>query len=289
MGCGIGAKRAVIGETSSTLSARPAAIILAAGKGTRMKGDLPKVVHPVGGRPMVCAVVDACRGADCGRIVVVVGYKQELVRQALAEYSNIEYAVQEEQLGTGHAVLSAEPAFMGTGWAHNVLVLCGDGPLIRAETLRDLLRRHRESGAAATLATAVIDDPAGYGRIVRDERGRFVGIVEQKNATEAQRSIREVNPSYYCFREGALFDSLRKVERNPLTGEYYLTDTLSLLLSEGQPVEVVPSVPPEDVLSINTPDDLALVDRIYRSRGGSQGAFTGNPSMAGTAQTGAQP
>jgi bifunctional UDP-N-acetylglucosamine pyrophosphorylase / glucosamine-1-phosphate N-acetyltransferase len=263
---GISAKRAVIDETSPTLSARPAAIILAAGKGTRMKGDLPKVVHHVGGRPMVRAVVDACREAQCGRIVVVVGYKQELVREALSGEANIEYAVQDQQLGTGHAVLCAEPAFMGTGWAQDVFVLCGDGPLIRASTLRELLTRHRGTGAAATLATSIIDDPQGYGRIVRDEQGKFVAIVEQKNTTEAQRAIREVNPSYYCFRQQELFESLKKVERNPLTGEYYLTDTLSLLLGEGQRVEVVPSVPPEDVLSINTPDDLAVVDRIYRAR-----------------------
>ena len=230
-----------------------------------MKGDLPKVVHHIGGRPMVRAVVDACRGADCGRIVVVVGYKQELVREALAG-EDVEYAVQDQQLGTGHAVLCAESAFMKAGWASDVFVLCGDGPLIRAQTLREVLKRHRDAGASATLATSVIDDPAGYGRIVREHDGRFVAIVEQKNATEDQRAIREVNPSYYCFRERELFESLKKVERNPVSGEYYLTDTLSLLLSEGHRVEVVPSVPPEDVLSINTPDDLAMVDRIYRER-----------------------
>jgi bifunctional UDP-N-acetylglucosamine pyrophosphorylase / glucosamine-1-phosphate N-acetyltransferase len=169
-------------------------------------------------------------------------------------------------------------------------VLCGDGPLIRGETLRELLRRHRASGAAATLATAVIDDPAGYGRIVRDAQGRFVSIVEQKNASEAQRAIREVNPSYYCFRQRELFDSLRKVERNPLTGEYYLTDTLALLLSQGERVEVVPSVPPEDVLSINTTDDLAMVDRLYRARGsGLPGPTAGLPTPPAAAQTGAVP
>ncbi len=248
---------------------KPTAIILAAGKGTRMKGDLPKVVHPVGDRAMVCAVVDACRaagGAGCGRIIAVVGYKQELVREALAEYPEVEFAVQDQQLGTGHAVLCAEAVFNSAPASTEVFVLCGDGPLIRADTLKTILKKHRDARAAATLATAIIDDPAGYGRIVRDSAGRFNAIVEHKNATEEQRKIREVNPSYYCFNAPDLFAALKKVKRNPQSGEYYLTDTLELLLAEGKRVEVVPAVPPEDVLSINTPDDLAVVDRIFRSR-----------------------
>lgn len=257
----------MVEATSPNLSARPAAIILAAGKGTRMPGDLPKVVHPVGGEPMVRAVVEACRQADCGRIVVVVGYRQELVREALAGCPAVEFVTQDEQLGTGHAVLCAETAFAGTGWAQDVFVLCGDGPLIRAETLRQLLRNHRRAGAVATLATSIIDDPTGYGRIVRDQRGGFTAIVEHRNATDEQLAIQEVNPSYYCFRLSELFEALKKVERNPTSGEYYLTDTLALLLSEGKRVEVVPAVPSEDVLSINTPEDLAIVDSIYRARG----------------------
>lgn len=253
----------------------PAAIILAAGKGTRMRSDLPKVVHEVGDRPMVCAVVDACRDAGCARIVVVVGYKQELVRAALqgattAAGTPVEFAVQDEQLGTGHAVMCARVGPQGqwedAGYGREVLVLCGDGPLIRASTLRTILERHRETGAAATLATSIIDDPTGYGRIVRDEGGRFVAIVEHKDATEAQREIREINPSYYCFEPAALFGALRRVERNPANGEYYLTHAPALLLAEGRRVEVIPAVPPEDVLSINTPEELAAVDRIYRAR-----------------------
>lgn len=242
----------------------PAAVIMAAGKGTRMGGDLPKVVHPVGGRPMVCAVVDACLAAGCGRVVVVVGYKQELVREALQGYPQVSFAVQDQQLGTGHAVLCAEAEVGGA--SQDVVVLAGDGPLIRAQTITMLLDRHRAARASATLATAVLDDPAGYGRITRDGQGRFVAIVEHKNATEAQRAIREVNPSYYCFRAGDLFAALRRVERNPLSGEYYITDVLALLLGEGKVVEVAPGVPPEDILSINTPAELAVVDRIYRSR-----------------------
>lgn len=248
----------------------PSAIILAAGKGTRMQSDLPKVCHPIGGRPMVCAVADACLEAGCTRLVVVVGYKQELVREALADYGDrVEYAVQEEQLGTGHAVMSAADAF-GERPSGDVFVLCGDGPLIRAETLRTVLKTHREAGAAATLATSVIEDPAGYGRIVRDGSGRFTAIVEQKNATPEQLKIREVNPSYYCFDAGALFGALKKVGRNEKTGEYYITDVPTLLLEDGGRVEVIEAVPPEDVLSINTTEQLAEVDRIFRSRTGAR-------------------
>jgi UDP-N-acetylglucosamine diphosphorylase/glucosamine-1-phosphate N-acetyltransferase len=257
---------------------RVSAIILAAGKGTRMKSDLPKVLHEVGGRPMLCAVVDACRGAGCERIVLVVGYRQELVREAMAKQGaawnrGIEYAVQAEQLGTGHAVRCAEPIFStpAPGADDAVFVLAGDGPLIRAETLRTLLQRHRATGAEATLATSVIEDPAGYGRIVRDGAGEFVGIVEHKQCTPEQLKIREVNPSYYCFSVRSLFATLRDVKRNEGSGEYYITDVPGLLLERGRRVEVIPAVPPEDVLSINTLEQLAEVDAIYRKRGGGAG------------------
>jgi bifunctional UDP-N-acetylglucosamine pyrophosphorylase / glucosamine-1-phosphate N-acetyltransferase len=246
----------------------PGAIILAAGRGTRMGGgDLPKVIHEVGGRPMVCAVVDACLAAGCDPIIAVVGFKQELVREALKAYSRTKFAIQEQQLGTGHAVLSAKDTLESLAReGRSVVVLAGDGPLIRPSTIHAMLDRHANTSAAATMATSVIDDPTGYGRIVRDSAGRFRAIVEHKNATEEQRRIREVNPSYYCFRAKDLLAALAQVQRNPLSGEYYLTDTLELLLAQGQRVEVVQAVPPEDVLSINTPQDLAMVDRIFRAR-----------------------
>jgi UDP-N-acetylglucosamine diphosphorylase/glucosamine-1-phosphate N-acetyltransferase len=250
------------------------AIILAAGRGTRMRSDLPKVVFPIGDRPMVCAVVDACIAAGCGRIVAVVGHKQELVRDALRGYGEkVEYAVQDQQLGTGHAVQCAAGLFAqeAAGAGNRVFVLCGDGPLIRESTLRKVSEKHRVSGASATLATAVIDDPTGYGRIVRDGAGRFVAIVEQKNCTPEQLAIREVNPSYYCFDAKALFGALPRVTRNALTNEYYLTDVPALLMRGGQRVEVLEAVPAEDVLSINTPEDLARVDAIYRARRGASG------------------
>ncbi len=232
-----------------------------------MQSDLPKVCHEVGGRPMVCAVVDACLDSGCDRVVVVVGYKQELVREALEGYGDrVEFAVQEEQLGTGHAVMSAKDAFTDVDDDTDVFVLCGDGPLIRSATLRTMLDLQRNSEASATLATSTIEDPGGYGRIVRDSSGAFVRIIEQKNASEDELTIREVNPSYYCVKNGALFGALDKVGRNELTGEYYVTDVFELLLGSGARVEVIDAVPPEDILSINTLEHLAEVDAIYRAR-----------------------
>jgi UDP-N-acetylglucosamine diphosphorylase/glucosamine-1-phosphate N-acetyltransferase len=244
------------------------AIILAAGKGTRMESDLPKVCHPVGGRPMVCAVVDACFESGCSRVVVVVGYKQELVREALASYGDkVEFAVQHEQLGTGHAVVSAMDAFPSEQRAEtDVFVLCGDGPLIRTTTLHTMLEKHRSTGADATLATSVIDDPDGYGRIVRDADNGFVRIVEQKNASEDELKINEVNPSYYCMNAQAMFEALKKLSRNELTGEYYITDVFEHMLKDSKRVEVIDAVPAQDILSINTLEHLAAVDAIYRAR-----------------------
>lgn len=244
------------------------AIIMAAGKGTRMESDLPKVCHEVGARPMVCAVVDACINAGCERVVVVVGYKQELVREALGSYGDtVEFAVQHEQLGTGHAVMSAVDAFpLAERAGTDVFVLCGDGPLIRTSTLRKMLDLHRRHLASATLATSIIEDPTGYGRIVRDASGGFARIVEQKNASASELAIREVNPSYYCLNANDLFEALTQVNRNELTGEYYITDVFELLLRAGKRVDVIDAVPPEDILSINTIEHLAIVDAIYRER-----------------------
>jgi bifunctional UDP-N-acetylglucosamine pyrophosphorylase / glucosamine-1-phosphate N-acetyltransferase len=266
------------------------AIILAAGKGTRMNSDLPKVAHRVCGRAMVEWVADACFDAGCSRVVIVVGYQQDVVRGLFSrkeEVENrrdgrdarptrlsrdIEFAVQAEQHGTGHAVRCADSLFAREKieLGHDVFVLAGDGPLIRSATLRTLLDRHRSTSASATLATAVIDDPSGYGRIVRDGAGRFSAIVEQKNATPAQLKVREVNPSYYCFDAKSLFGALERVKRDPVGGEYYITDAPALLMADGKRVEVIDAVPAEDVLSINTPAQLADVERIMIGRGAGQ-------------------
>jgi len=235
-----------------------------------MQSDLPKVAHPVGGRAMVCAVVDACLEAGCSRVVAVVGYGREHVESALSGYDSVRFAMQAEQLGTGHAVLSAKNAIADLPGLTPVFVLAGDGPLIRPSTLRAMLERHLSTGASATLATSVIEDPTGYGRIVRDAQGRFNAIVEHRNATTEQQLIREVNPSYYCFALDALYKCLGRLGKDSVSGEYYITDVPGMMQSDGLVVEVIDAVPPEDVLSINTPEQLAEVDRIYRSRTTSQ-------------------
>jgi len=253
-------------SSTSDAAARPlAAIILAAGKGTRMQSDLPKVAHEVAGRPMITWVVDAVRRAGATHVVVVVGHAADTVKACLAgDDEGITYVMQSEQLGTGHAVMVCEDAF--AGWSGDVLVLAGDGPLIRPSTIEAMLERHRTDHAAATLATSVVDDPTGYGRVIRDDDGGFAAIVEQKNGTPAQLAVREIYPSYACFDAESMFAALRRLEKDPVAGEYYVTELPAMLKASGDRVAVVDAVPPEDVLSINTLDQLAEVDAILRRR-----------------------
>ncbi|UCD76653.1 MAG: NTP transferase domain-containing protein [Phycisphaerales bacterium] len=242
-----------------------AAIILAAGKGVRMNSDLPKVVHEVAGRPIVWWVVDAVRKAGANPIVLVVGHGGEHVRAIFEDDDDdIRYVLQDRQLGTGHATLCAQEAL--AEFEGDVLVLAGDGPLIRPKTIEVMHEAQRAARAAATLATSVIEDPTGYGRVIRGSDGRFQEIVEHKNATPEQRAIHEIYPSYACFDANRLFAMLRQLEPNELAGEYYLTDIPALLRDGGEVVELVDAVPPEDVLSINTPQQLAEVDAILTAR-----------------------
>ena len=230
-----------------------------------MGGDRPKVLYEVAGKPMVWWVVQACRQAGVGRCVIVVGYKGDEVKAALAGEPGCEFVEQTQQLGTAHATRMAESILENQGDA-DVFVLAGDGPLIRGRTLARLLEMHRRAGAAATLATSILKDPTGYGRVVRGKDGSFEAIVEQKDATPEQLAIQEVNPSYYCFRNDLLFRALGEVGNDNKQGEYYVTDVPGLLKKQGKTVLVVDAVPAEDVLSINTSDQLAVVDGILRER-----------------------
>ncbi|MBI1338219.1 MAG: NTP transferase domain-containing protein [Phycisphaera sp.] len=252
---------------------------MAAGKGTRMATEgqtpKPKVIYEVAGEPMVRWVVRACRSAGVQRCVVVVGYQGEKVIAALEGMEGVEFVEQKEQLGTGHAARMAEPVLKDEP-NRDVFVLAGDGPLIRPTTLNKLLEAHRDARAAASLATAILDNPSGYGRIVRDENGHFLGIVEQKDATPQQAAIREVNPSYYCFKVGELFSTLAGLTNHNKQGEYYITDAPGMLKKTGKRVVVVDAVPQEDVLSINTPKELAVVDSILKQRLARQTAKAGN-------------
>lgn len=238
---------------------------MAAGKGTRMGGDTAKVLVEVAGRPMLAWVLDACRAAGCTDIVLVVGYQADRVRGLFRGEPGVSFVDQTEQLGTGHAAMMAEPVLADQP-NRDVFVLAGDGPLIRSSTLTALLKTHRRTAAVATLATSVIPDPTGYGRIVRDDAGVFACIVEQKDATDEQLAIQEVNPSYYCFQAGPLFDGLRAINNQNASGEYYITDVPGVLLRDGQTVSVVDAVPPDDVLSINTPAHRDAVEQVLQAR-----------------------
>lgn len=242
---------------------RIGAVILAAGKGTRLKSERPKVLHEICGRPMLAYVIDACREAGVTECVVVVGHGQDQVIAAFDGQCGLTWVEQSPQLGTGHAVMVCREHL---GRFEHVLVLCGDGPLIRAETLRTLLERHVAERSAATLATAVLEDPTGYGRIWRDAAGQLLGIVEHGDCTAEQREIREVNPSYYCFRVAELMPTLDAIRPNNVKNEYYITDCLALLIGGGRKVVAITSVPPEDMYSINSRQELGLVNQVMRQR-----------------------
>ena len=242
-----------------------AAIILAAGRGTRMKGEPPKVVYEVAGRPMVRWVVEAARGAGCHPIVLVIGHGGEQLRTVFAgDDEDILYVTQDRQLGTGHATACAR-SVLGDAEG-DVVVLAADGPLIRPSTITTLIREHRRRGAAATLATATVEDPSGYGRVLRDGDGRFQAILEEANATADERAIKEIYPSYACFDVAVLFEALGRLAPDQTKKEYLITDVPGMLREEGHGVELVDGIPPEDVLSINTPEQLEEVDAILSTR-----------------------
>jgi bifunctional UDP-N-acetylglucosamine pyrophosphorylase / glucosamine-1-phosphate N-acetyltransferase len=240
----------------------PLAIILAAGKGKRMASDLPKVLLPVCGRPMIRYVVDAVRAAGVGRMVVVVGYRADDVRRELAGEPGVEFAEQTEQLGTGHAVMMCRDHL--AGHRGPVLILAGDSPMVQVSSLRTLLAEFEARRPACLLGTGQKANPAGLGRIVRDSNGRFVRIVEEKDATPDQRAITEVNLSTYVFRPDALLAALERLTANNVQGEYYLTDCPSVLMAAGESVDALCVLQPCEALSINTPQELAVVENEMR-------------------------
>ncbi len=234
------------------------AVVLAAGKGTRMKSELPKVLVPVCGRPMIEYVIDALRQAGVERQIVVVGYRSDLVRRQLAGQPDLVFVEQTEQLGTGHAVMVCRDELAGHDGL--VLVVAGDSPMIQTDSLAALFAEFDRRRPACILGTGYRDDPTGFGRIVRDENGRFVGIVEEQDATDAQRRITEVNLSCYAFNCRDLLRSLDQLTDSNAQGEYYITDCPAILLREGQTVVALDVLKPCEALSINTVDDLATVE-----------------------------
>ncbi len=243
---------------------RLAAIILAAGRSTRMQTDLPKVLHDLCGQPMLAYVLDACREAGIDELSVVVGFGKQQVIEALHDRPGLRFVEQREQKGSGHAVGVCAEAFKG--YEGDIVVIAGDMPMIRAETLRTLVGSHRAAGAAASLATTTLQDPSGYGRIVRDKQSAFERIVEHRDCTPEQLAIREVNPSYYCFDAASLFEALPKLKPDNAKGEYYVTDVLAILRGAGKPVRAATSVPAEDAVGINSRTDLAEVSQRMQRR-----------------------
>ena len=230
-----------------------------------MGSDLPKVVLEVAGKPIIWWVVQAVRELGAELIVLVIGRGGEKVREVFAgDDHDIKYVLQEEQKGTGHATNCARELLKD--FTGDVFVLGGDGPLIRSFILQQMLEQQRSKQAAATLATSSIDDPTGYGRIIRDVNGNFEAIVEHSNTTPNQQLINEIYPSYACFDSQLLFETLEQLEPNKVSGEYYVTDVPTMLRQKGKTIELVQGVPSEDVLSINTPQQLAEVESILNNR-----------------------
>ena len=237
------------------------AVILAAGKGTRMGSDKAKVLHELVAKPLVVHVLNTCAALGVGQSVVVVGWQREAV-EAVVKPLGAECVLQDKQLGTGHAVLCAEPAVRGD----TVIVLCGDCPMTPPALLDALLTKHKTTGAACTGVAARMADPTGYGRMVTDAQGRLRRIVEHKDATPEERAINLINSGIYAFDRTHLFRCLKQVKPANAQGEYYLTDVVAMLVQENHVVALVETDDVASVLGVNTPADLATAGQLYAKR-----------------------
>ena len=241
-----------------------ATIILAAGQGTRMKSDLPKVVFELAGKPMINRVVETAQKIDSDLIVVVVGHKKEMVINVVPKSEKIKFVEQKEQNGTGHAVMVTKDIFKD--FEGDVFILCGDVPLLRFETLDKMLKQHREIKAACTVLTVVMNDTLKYGRIVRNKEGNIQRIVEHKDASNEEKKIKEINTAIYCFDAQSMFSALDKIDNHNSQNEYYLTDTLEILNNEKK---IVTSVILEDMAEasgVNSKEQLAKLEQEFYKR-----------------------
>jgi UDP-N-acetylglucosamine pyrophosphorylase len=231
-----------------------AIVIMAAGKGTRMQSDLPKVLHEANGKPLVAYVIEKSQALDPEKIVLIIGHQAEKVRQATASFP-VAYALQEPQLGTGHAIMQTEPLL--ADFNGEIIILSGDAPLFTARTLREIVAFHRSKQAVATVMTAEIDDPTGYGRIIRSDDGEEVlKIVEQKDASEQEKAVKEINSGVYVFNASELFSALHGITNNNAQGEYYLTDVFGICFGKGKKVCAFKIADPNEIRGINTPEQL---------------------------------
>ncbi len=237
------------------------ALILAAGKGTRMESDLPKVLHTVDGKPMVHYSIQAAKDAGASEVCCIIGYKNELVKRSV--FDIVSFAIQTEQLGTGHAVMCAKD-FIESGT--DTLILCGDTPLITGKSLSALYEKHKKESNGVTVMSAILEDPKGYGRIIRNENGAFMAITEDKDCTEAERETREVNAGIYLFNSDALLASLSLIKNDNAQGEYYLTDTVGIIRRTGLRVDAMPVEDEDEIRGVNTVAQLQEAEEIMRRR-----------------------
>lgn len=249
----------------SAAATEPMAIVLAAGKGTRMKSDLPKVLCRVLDRPLVHYVIDALRAAGVGKIIVVVGYKSDLVRESLTDYENIEFVEQTEQLGTGHAVMVCRDQIKDFGGP--VFIVAGDSPMLQATSLKTIIDRYNDSEAICLLGTLLHENPQGLGRIVRDADGKFSGIVEHKDCSDDQLQINEVNMSTYLIDCQHLLSALQDINQENSQGEYYITDVPGILIARGEAVNAEPVLQACEALSVNTVEQLQVVEEAMQKMG----------------------
>ncbi len=235
------------------MNAEFCAVILAAGKGTRMKSDLPKVLHEIEGKPLLSYVLDAAKGAGAEKIIVIIGHQAQMVRERFADCGCV-FVKQEPQLGTGHAVLQAKKEL--NNYNGLTLILCGDVPLLKPETIKNLIKEHVQTDSCLTVLTTLVPDAHGYGRIVKDKKGDIEKIVEQLDATEDEKKISEINTGIYCVNTPFLLSALEKIENKNNKQEYYLTDIVEIARRECRKAHACVTNDYIEVMGINTPDEL---------------------------------
>lgn len=240
-----------------------AVIILAAGKGKRMKSDLPKVLHKIDSKPLIDYVISTTREINPQRIIVVIGYKYQMVKEYLRD-PDLEFVIQKEQLGTGHAVMQTEKIF--GDFDGTIVVLCGDVPFLKAETIKELIQEHHKARASATVLTTILDDPKGYGRIKRDGNNLVEKIVEEIDTTSQEKKLKEINSGIFCFESKLLFETLHQVDTNNKQREYYLTDVLKLIRDKQLPVAAVVCPYAFEVSGVNSLEQLKQMEKISNSR-----------------------
>ena len=241
-----------------------AVIILAAGQGTRMKSDKAKVLHEIAGRPMILYVIDAARNIVGDNVIVVIGHQAQTVRNLISETAQVHFAYQEEQLGTGHAVQCAVPSL--PDGCNEVVILCGDVPLIRVATITELIEGHLSAARDLSLLAVEVENPYGYGRVLVDEKRQVIGIIEESDASADQKQIKLINAGIYCINKSFLLKALPRLRTNNAQSELYLTDIMGIGHSENKNIGVMIGTDPSEVIGVNTVQELNRVETIMISR-----------------------